>query len=199
MVNRNVVITLIIIALLAVGVMFAEPIAEGVDGAYRFLTGNKTMSTLVEFHDDDGNLVNVPMAIQAGGADVTTMTVEVSWVIEESGIQSDTFNLYAKIYVDCKDRAGVWQSIAMKTFPYITQLTSSRSITWTLVNILDMSLDDIGWELKIWGYLYATATDLNGDPVEVEKETAPIYPTLTWSMQTGTLSIIQCSVLETYA
>ena len=162
-----------------------------------YIPGDDRMTTSVVFHDKDGNPVDVPMAIVSGDNEVTTMTVEVSWVIEESGIQADTFNLYAKIYVDCKDRAGAWVSRAMKTFPYITQLSSSRSITWTLANILDMDLTDIGWELKIWGYLYATATDLSGAAIEVEKETDPIYPTLEWSA--GTLSIVSCGVTEAHA
>ena len=189
--NRNtaIVLALIIASGLVIGYLFVLP-----------LLTPPTMSTLVQFHDKDGNLVNVPMAIQSpGGEEVTKMTVTVTWNIEEANIEPDTFNLWTKIHVNCKDRAGEWQFAASKTFPYIKETSSSRSIEWTLVNILDMTLDDIGWELEIWAELVATATDTNGDPVREETNTAPIYPTLTWSVATGTLNIVSCTVLETYA
>ena len=187
--NKTILGVVVLLVVVVAGLFFM---------GYIDIPGKDSLTTKVTFKDKDGNLVNVPMAIVAGGQEVTTMTVAISWVIEESGIQSDTFNLYAKIYVDCKDRAGDWVSRAMKTFPYIKEMSGSRSIEWTLANILDMDLSDIGWDLKIWGYLYATATDTSGKSIDpVEKETDPITPSLTWSA--GTLSIVSCGVTEAYA
>jgi len=189
--NRNTVIVLAVIVVsgLVVGAVFVLPL----------FVPPPAMSTLVEFHDKDGNLIDVPMAIQADGKDVSTMTVTVSWLIEGENLEPNTFNVHIKLRVRCKDRAGVWvQAASIQTYDSDV-MVSSWSYTWTLVDILDMEQKDIGWELEIWATLYATATDLEGNPiVPVEKETPAIYPTLTWNSQTGSLSIIQCAVTKAY-
>ena len=189
--NRNtaIVLAIIIVSGLALGAVFVLPV----------LVPPPAMSTLVEFHDKDGNLIDVPMAIQADDAEVTTMTVTASWTVEHENIQEGTFNLHGEIKIGLFDQ-DTFRVNTIGTHSFDSgEYVSSESHTWVLADLLPMADKDIGWILEIKAILTPTATDLEGDPVAPGATTTdPISATLEWSYDTGVLSIVQCAVTKAY-
>lgn len=187
--NTTIVLALIIVSGLALGVVFVLPL----------LVPPPAMSTLVEFHDKDGNLIDVPMAIQADGQEVTTMTVTASWTVEHENIQEGTFNIHGEIKIGLVDqdtlRVNTISTHSFDSGEYI----SSESHTWVLEDLLPMADKAIGWVLEIKAVLTPTGTDLEGNPVAPgATTTSPITATLSWDTQTGALSIVQCAVTKAY-
>lgn len=189
--NTTIVLACIVISGLVLGAIFVLPL----------LVPLPAMSMLVEFHDKDGNLIDVPMAIQADGAEVTTMKVTVTWTVEPENIQEGTFNLHGVIEIEKEDLSKEQPVyIPLDSWPFDSgEYVSSESHTWTLETLLPMEDKDIGWLLSIKAVLTPTATDLEGNPVKPGPTTTPrLSVGLTWSSQTGALSIIQCAVTKVY-
>ena len=199
--NRNTAIVLVVLLLFA-GAVFAEPILEAADDVYDAFTGGDTsMSTLVEFHDKDGNLIDVAMAITAGGQEVTTMSVTASWTVEGENIESGTFNMHGVIEIDKEDLSKDQPVyIPLDSWSFDSgEMIGSKSHTWILADLLPMEDQDIGWLLSIKAVFTPTATDLEGNPVAPDSSTtARISAGLSWDSQTGALSIIQCAVTKAY-
>lgn len=196
--NRNIAIAIVVVGLLALTAVAIGPaVIEFLEGV---LTGDDTsMSTLVEFHDADGNLIDVPMAITAGGQEVTTISVTASWTVEGENIQDNTFNLHGEIKIGLVNQDTL-RVVSLDSYAFdSSNMVSSVKHTWTLADLLPMEDKDIGWILEIKAVLTPTATDLEGNPVEPgASTTSPISATLSWDSQTGALSIIQCAVTKAY-
>ena len=198
--NRTVVITFVVLAFIAGAVLFGPTVVEVIDD---ILTPEDEMSTLVEFHDEDGNLIDVPMAITAGGDVVTTMTVTASWTVEGENIEPGTFNLHGEIKIGLLNQ-DTFKIYTISTHSFdSSEYISSESHTWVLADLLPMADQDIGWILEIKAIFTPTATDLEGNPVEPgATTTTPISATLSWDEgvpgEPGTLNIIQCAVTKAY-
>jgi len=200
--NRNAAIGigLGVLALIVSAILFGPTVIEVIDD---LITPEDEMSTLVEFYDEDGNLIDVPMAITAdGGAEVTTMTVTASWTVEPENIEPGTFNLHGVIKIGLVDQDTLRvNNIALHTFDS-SEMVSSESHTWTLETLLPMEDKDIGWVLEIKAVFTPTATDLEGNPVAPgAKTTDPVSATLSWVEppgQPGILNIIDYSVTKAY-
>jgi len=194
LVNRNTVIVLAVIVVgLVAGAVFVLPL----------LVPPPAMSTMVEFYDDDGNLIDVPMAIMAGESEVTTMKVTASWAVEHENIQEGTFNMNGVIRIGLVDQYTLKVN-SLDDFSFdSSEYVSSESHTWILTELLfnHMTATDKlqGWILEIRAVFTPTATDLEGNPVEPgATTTTPISASLSWSSQTGALNIIQCAVTRAY-
>lgn len=146
----------------------------------------------VAFFDSEGNQINT-LAIMAGGQEVETMRVKVTWTIQATGIKPESF------YVDVVVKVDLWDwslddyvqlaSISDSS----TELISEYEYTWTLADLLPM--DEVyktdGWKLRIYATLRGYAEDLSGAPVESGRSTTDsVYAELTWLDTTGTLQIV---------
>jgi len=196
--NRNTAIGLGVLALFVSAILFGPTVIEVIDDV---LTPDDVMSTAVEFYDEDGNLIDVPMAITAGGQEVTTMSVTASWTVEGENIEPGTFNINVLIEIEMFNLVQMrYFHLDSHTFDS-SEYVSSESHTWVLADLLPMGDQDKtdGWGLRIFAVFTPTAVDLGGEPVAPESSTtSPIDASLTWDDQAGTLSIIQCAVTKAY-
>lgn len=186
--NTTIVLALIIISGLVLGAVFVLPL----------LVPPPAMSMLVEFHDKDGKLIDVPSAITAGGREVKELKVTASWTISGTDIDPDSFNVKVTYKIGIKDLDGVWQMLDTRIHDSAV-MVSSHAETWTLTTLLyeymSAAYKEAGWDLKIHATLVATATDTSGDAVEpVTMDTPTVTATLTWVETTGALCIISCDV-----
>lgn len=160
---------------------------------YIEIPGVDSADTDVSFYNADGDEISLPLAIMAGGQEVETMKVKISWTIQGTNIQDGTFNVDVDIIVRLWDwdRAEYVQFVA-HSFDS-NQMISEGEHTWTLADILPMEdpyMTD-GWKLKIYGTLRASAIDLSGNPIESDMATTDaVYAELTWLDTTATLSIV---------
>lgn len=191
--NTTIVLALIIVSGLALGVIFVLPV----------LVPSPAMSTLVEFHDKDGNLIDVPMAIQADGAEVTTMTVTASWTVEGENIADGTFNMNGVIKISIFDN-NLLRLVPLSQHEFDSpDYIGSVPHTWTLDVLLQDRMSDaekeLGWALEIKAVFTPTATDIEGNPVEPgATTTSPISASLSWDSYEGALNIIDCAVTKAY-
>lgn len=200
--NRNAAIGigLGMLVLIVSAMLFGPTVIEVVDD---LITPKDEMSTLVEFHDEDGNLIDVAMAITAGGQEVTTMTVTASWTVVGENIEPGTFNMHGEIKIGLVNQ-DTFKVVSISTHTFdSSDMVSSETHTWVLADLLPMADQDIGWILEIKAIFTPTATDMEGNPVEPgATTTSPISATLSWdegvSGEPGTLSIIQCAVTKAY-
>jgi len=181
--NRN---TAIVLACIIAGLLLGT--------AYILTPKGDQMSMVVQFNDKDGNLIDVPAAITAGGVEVKEMKVTASWVISGTNIDPDTFNVAVTFKIGIKDLDGVWQMLDTRTHDSAV-MVSSHAETWTLTTLLTEYMTEAykeaGWELKIHATLVATATDTSGNPVEpVTMDTPAGTATLTWVETMGAVCII---------
>ena len=201
--NRNTAIILIVV--IVAGVYLAGPtVIDVVGDVYDAFFPTEEMSTLVQFHDKDGDLIDVPMAITAGGVEVATMTVTASWTVEGTNIAAGTFNMNGVIKIGIFDN-NLLKIVALSQHVFdSSEYISSVSHTWTLDVLLQnrMSADEkeLGWALEIKAVFTPTATDVEGNAVAPgSSTTSPISASLAWDSQAGALNIIQMDVAKTYA
>lgn len=185
--NRN---TAIVLACVVAGLLLGA--------AYILYPRGDQMSMGVQFHDEDGNLIDVPSAITAGGREVKDVKVTASWTISGTDIEPGTFNVKVTFKIGLKEIDGVWRELDYRTINSDI-MVSSHAETWALTELLAEHMTDAykaaGWELSIHATLVATATDISGNAVDpVMMDTPAITATLTWVETTGALCIISCDV-----
>ena len=190
--NRNaaIVLAIVVIGALALGAIYVPQILEDM----------APVSTSVEFHDADGDLI--PLAIYGGGAEVTTMTVKVKWTVDATNIDPATFNAHVEIVVELEDEyTGVYGHFDTRSIDssVMVQTTYVEVYTWVLADVLPMERDwkDHGWNLRIKSTLTPTANDLDGVAVTPDppSQSAPtVTASLTWIDTTASMTIISVEV-----
>lgn len=196
--NRNMVILLafVVIGALTLGAICIPPILEEIYGE------KPPVDTLVEFYDADGNLIDIPMAITAGGVEVVSMVVKAKWTVDAANIDPATFNANIEVVVELENEyTGVYEHFDTRSIDssVIVQTTYVEVYTWVLANVLPMEQDwkDHGWNLKIKSTLTPTAKDLDGVVVTPDppSQSAPtVIASLTWIDTTATMTIITFEV-----
>lgn len=191
--NRNVVTGIAVLALIVGALSIGVVVKDLWDEANTWGDDDSSMNTVVSFYDEDGSLIDIPLAIMAGGMEVDTMRVKVTWTIQETNIAPDTFYVDIVIKIDLWDWSlNDYVQLASTTHTS-TDLISEYEHTWTLATLLPM--DQIykteGWKLRIYATLRGYAEDLSGAPVESGRSTTDaVYAELTWLDATGTLTIV---------
>ena len=185
--NRN---TAVVLAIIVAGIILGT--------VYVVNSNRDQMSMVIQFNDKDGNLIDVPMAITAGGVEVKEMKVTASWTITGTDIEPSTFNVAVAFKIDLKDLDGIWRMLDTRTADS-SVMVGSHAETWTLTELLAEYMTEAykaaDWELRIYATLVATATDTSGNTVEpVMMNTPTITATLTWFVPIGALCIIDCDV-----
>ena len=203
--NRNaaIAIGLGVLALFVSAILFGPTVVEVIDD---ILTPEDEMSMLIEFHDEDGNLIDVAMAITAGGIEVTSMTVTASWTVEGENIEPDTFNIHGVIKIDKEDLSKDQPVyIPLDSWSFDSgEMVGAESHTWILADLLPMEDQDIGWLLSIRAVFTPTATDTDGNAIEPGSSTTTrISTSLKWMDDPdptvpGILNLVQCAVTKAY-
>lgn len=197
--NRNtaIVLAFIVIGALTVGAIYIPPILDEVFGE------KPPMNTLVEFYDKDGALINIPMAITAGGLEVESMIVKAKWTVDAANIDPLTFNAHIEVDIAVLSESGVYEQLGSKSIDSSVMVQTTWVVVheWTLTTLLQEYMSDAhkdaGWTLRVRSTLTPTAKDLAGVDVTPDPPTqsAPtVTATLTWVDTTATMTIINFEV-----
>jgi hypothetical protein len=189
--NTSIILALVVIGALVLGAIYVPQILESM----------APVSTSVEFHDADGDLV--PLAIYGGGAEVTTMTVKAKWTVDATDIDPASFNARIRVDIAVLSLSGIYEQVGSATLNSNTMVQATYVVvgTWVLADMLLEYMTDVhkaaGWTLRIRADLTPTATDVAGNPVVPDPPTqdaATVTAMLTWVTTTASMTIISVEV-----
>jgi len=197
--NRNtaIVLAFVVICALTLGAICIPPILEEVFGE------KPPVNTLVEFYDADGNLIDIPMAITAGGLEVESMIVKATWTVDAANIDPLTFNANIEVDIAVLSESGVYEQLGSKSIDSSVMVQTTWVVVheWTLTTLLQEHMSDAhkdaGWTLRIRSTLTPTAKDLDGVDVipDPPSQSGPtVTAILTWVDTTATMTIIAFEV-----
>jgi len=193
--NRN---TVIVLAVIVVGALILGAIYIP-----RIIEGNRVVDTSVEFYDADGDLIDIPMAITAGGVEVATMVVKAKWTVDAANVDPATFNAHVEVDIAVLSASGVYEQLGSKSIDSSVMVQETWVVVheWTLTVLLQehMSAEHkaAGWTLRIRSTLTPTAKDFAGVDITPDppSQSAPtVTAGLTWIDTTATMTIVSFEV-----
>jgi len=177
-----------IIVLGAVGVLVLVMVGFVI---FPFIGAGVSANMETQFVDENGDLIQMPMAWYIGESEVSGFKTTVSWTGTGQEFKLDTLkvDVLIKFYVVEYFQAETVETlITSYSDSEYGALTGSKAVTWYFANWLDTNTNS-NWNIKIVGELDATVDDAYNQAIAVEPWSDSYTFTLSWSADAGSFSI----------